>query len=338
MIQIRMEVAGETVTFFTHELPDLDEVTPKWLIEKFGNKEFLDKYAPEGKIEVGVGGGPLDEHPTAEDKRKEDECATTLVAKALGVDDDPALEKILRFVLIHDTKGGAQPFDLSYLVGLVNQQFPNEPEKVFKWASIALEAKYQEQVQYFAAEMENAEIEEIPGPHGQALKLVSIVSDNRQMAKFLRSEVNAAVCIMKKSSGQVQILTNKKFNLTLYDVAQMINLAEQEAEGNVRITDWKKLSAEGTILNGKWFFHYEGRILLNGSPKHPDVPPTQLSLERIKEIVRIGINPQAFEPSRASDCQKGKCTSKPTSNPCPWYKWGLHRCRKIRYEQYEMRN
>lgn len=235
MIKLAIKVAGETVTFITHKLPDLDEAACKWLIEKFGSKKFLDKYAPERKIEVGVGGGLLDEHPTASGERKEDECAATLTAKALGVDEDPALREILRFVVIHDLKGGAQPFDLSYLVGSINRWLPNEPEKAIEWVCLALEAKYQEQVQFFAAKVEaakaefeeNAEIEETPGPHGQTLKLVSIASDNYQMAKFLRSpEVNAAVCILKKSSGQVQILTNKKFNLTLYDVAQMINLAE----------------------------------------------------------------------------------------------------------------
>ncbi len=335
-----MKVAGEKVTFITHNLPDLDEIISKWLIEKFGDKKFLDKYAPDRVIKVGVGGGLLDEHPTASSERKEDECAATLTAKALGVDKDLALEKILKFVLIHDTKGGAQPFDLSYLVGSANQWLPNKPKKVVEGAYLFLEAKYQEQVQYLAAKAEvdkaefeqNAEIEEISGPHGRTLKLASVVSDNYQMAKFFRSpEVNAAVCIMKKSSGQVQILTNKKFGLKLYDVAQMINLAEQKAEGEVRITDWKKLSAEGKIPGGRWFFFYEGQILLNGSPKHPDVPATRLSLKQIREIVKIGISPQTFEPSRASSCQKGKCTSR-SSDRCPWYSLGLHRCRRNRYE------
>lgn len=220
MARFVMRVEGETVFFDTHEAPHLDEIAAKWLIEKFGNKEFLDKYAPNRTLEVGIGGGSFDEHPV-HGERKEDECATTLVAKALGVDDEPALEKILKFVVTHDLKGGVQPFDLAYLVNLLHRQFPNDPEKVIEWATIGLEAKYQEQLQFFTATKQEferaAEIEEIQGPGGQILKMVTVVSDDEQMSKFARSSLGgrAAIVIQKRSSGNVQIYTNKRYGLTL---------------------------------------------------------------------------------------------------------------------------
>lgn len=328
-----IKVAERTVFFETHKAPHLDEITAKWLIEKFGTEEFLDKYAPNRILEIGVGGGPFDEHPTVGDKRKEDECAATLVAKALGVEDDPALEKILNFVATNDLKGGAQPFDLAYLVKLLHCQFPSE--KVIEWASTALEAKYQEQLQFLTVTKQEferaAEVEEVQGQGGQMLKMVTVISDNEQMNKFARFHLGAAIIIQKHSSGNAQIFANKRFGLNLNDIVQVIRFEEQRAKGRIVTTDWEVLKREGKVEGAEeWYYHLEGQMLLNGSLTFPDVPSTRLTLEQIKEIIRIGVNPQAFEPSRAPLCQKGVCTSR-RNNQCPWYPWGLHRCRKIRY-------
>ena len=57
----------------------------------------------------------------------------------------------------------------------------------------------------------------------------------------------------------------------------------------------------------------------------PNVSPTRLSLEKIKEIVIIGINSQNFP----IHCAK---TRRCIFKKCDWYNLGLHRCRKIRFE------
>lgn len=338
MARFKIMVAGEECSFDTHDSPHLDEIAARWLIEKFGDREFLDKYAPDRVIEVGIGGGSFDEHPVNGSARKEGECAATLVAKALEVDDDPALESILRFVSNQDLKGGAHPFDLAYLVRPLHQQFPDDPEKVIGWITFGLEVKYQEQMQFFNATKEEfertAEIEAVLGPNGRTLKMVTLVSDDEQVNKFARSSFggHAAITIQKQSSGNVQIFTNRIYGLTLYDVAQMIRLAEQQAKGLIVVSDWKQLASEGKVDGAEeWYFHHAGQSLLNGSLSFKKVPPTRLSLDQIKEIVKIGINPQLFEESREKYCVEGKCISTGDSQ-CPWYYWGLHRCRLVRYK------
>lgn len=294
-------------------------------------------YEQEGVLLIGVGKGRFDEHPSVNSERKQEECATTLVVKALGVEDDPALEKILQFVLNNDLRAAAHPFDIAYLTGLLHQCHPSNPEKVTEWTMEGLEAKYWEQLRFHTVAREeferNAEVEEVVGPGDRTLRMVTIVSDNEQMNKFARSVHGgeAAIIIQKRSSGNVQLFNNQKYGLVLYDVAQMLRLAEQEAKSNIMTTDWKLLASEGKVEGAEeWFYHHKGQMLLNGSLTAKGVPPTRLSLKQIKEIVRIGINPDTFEPSRTPDCQQGVCTAK-RSNPCPWYNWGLHRCRKIRY-------
>lgn len=350
-------------TIATHHRPHFDEITTIWLFKKFGEAKFpgisqakimyvdagsepsgdMKEYQWEarGILAVGVWGGRFDEHPTLWKEREEGECAATLVAKALGVENDPSLEKILKFVVNNDLKASGSPFDLPYIVKLLHQQHSDKPEIAMEWSMIGIEAKYLEQLQFWTRTKEEfektADIEEIEVFGGHKLKMVAVVSDDEQISKFARSEhgADAAVVIQRCSTGNTQIYMNKKYGLTAYDVAQMIRLAEQEAKGKVITTDWRDLSREGRVEGAEeWYFHHEGQMLLNGSLTAKNIPPTKLSIEKIKGIMRIGINPQAFESSRESKCKDGICTII-SNNRCPWYKWGLHRCRKIRFEMKE---
>ncbi|MDO8515705.1 MAG: hypothetical protein Q7S28_00445 [bacterium] len=313
-------------TIVTHEKTHVDEYEAIRLLRKFGEVMFpgistakviywkmggetpdgrsAEDYERDGVLLVGVGGGRFDEHPTVNVERKAGECAATLVAKALGVQDDPALAEILKYVVANDLKGGAQPFDIASLAKLMHQQHPDNPEMVMEWVLAGLEAKYQEQFQFWTSTKEdferNAQVEEI-ATGGKLIKIVSIISDGDQISKFARSEHGgyAAVVIQKRLSGNVQIYTNKRSGVTLYDVAQMLRLAEQEKKGHVVTTDWDTLSSEGKVAGAEeWFFHKEGQMILNGSLTATGVSPTKLSLEEILDIIRIGLNPALCRANR----------------------------------------
>ncbi len=323
-----------------HERPHLDELTAAWLLKRLGKKKFpgIEKAEiiigtaddkNEEAILLGIGGGPFDEHPR-EEERKEGECCATLVAKHLGVDDAPALEKILKNVLQNDLHGGGDFLGTANVIKVSNRDL----KKVTDWIFFALDNLYREQAAFWTATKrqfeEVASTEEIPGPNGN-LKMVTVMTGDEQIAKYARLN-GAALVIQKQPEGNVQIFTNQKFGLHLYDVVQLIRLAEQERKGEFKTEDWRTLSSEGTVEGSEeWFFHKGIMGLFNGSLSHPDVTPTKLSLKEIKELVKIGVNPAAFEPKRAKGCKAGRCIGT-RKNPCPWYSWGLHRCRKIRYQ------
>jgi len=338
----------------THERPHLDEITAIWLLRKFGEEKFpgistakieyrdssvlceysIEAYEREGILLVGIGGGRFDEHPTVNGSRKEDECCATLVAKELGLEEEPTLKPILKFVRNEDL-GGGQQFDLAGIVKLLHEQFPNDPGKVIDWAIMGLEAKYYDGFQFWNSAKEEFErhavVESFVSQKGETLKMASITSDNEQVAKFARSVVggNAAVVIQKKLSGNIQIYTNRRFGVDLYDVVRMIRLEEQKAKGNVVISEWRALSNEGKVVGSEeWFFHEAGQMLLNGSLTAKDVPATRIPFSRIVELVRIGVS-KSFEPKRAKICLQSVCSSAP-GNKCLWYDFGLQRCRVIR--------
>ena len=336
-----------------HRRPHLDEICAIWLLRKFGEDKFPgaseasmvfegaggddlagfsgDEYEGEGVILIGVGGGKFDEHPGVKTFGKKDECASTLVAKELGIENELALERILRFAKASDLKAGNQPFDMANMVKAMHHANPDDPCLVVNWTMQGLDAKYLEQVNFLAAkgEIQNkASLEEIQGP-GRKIKLAYGVSESEQFNSACRNQ-GAAVVIQKRSSGNVQIYTAKKEGLILDDVARMLRMDEQEAKGNVVTTDWKTLASEGKVEGAEeWWFQRAGQMLLNGSLSCPNTP-THLSLEQIKDIVKIGVNPTCFETNSMEKCKKGICTSTP-GNPCPWYRYGLSRCRKIRY-------
>ena len=351
----------------THERPHLDEIVAIWLLRKFGEQRFPgistaavtftsirrlaeaglkpEEYETQGTLLLGIGGGRLDEHPTMDEGRKAGDCATTLVAKELGVSDDPSLAKILRFVRAADVEGNASPFDISYVVKLLHAKHPDDPNRAMEWALVAIEAKYQEQLRFFTVVKPEfdakAKVEEIAVGQ-KRWRIVSIDSDEDGIHKYARSEygARAAMVIQRRSSGNVAIFGNKQAGVDLREAAKLIRLAEREAKGLSEGTrpqsdatdaspmcprpDDERLLAEGYSPGAEeWFYHKQGQMLLNGSLTQADVPATRLSLDRIAELVKIGVDPARVKPL----CQStGSCLG----DVCDWYAWSLARCVKLR--------
>ena len=331
-----------------HTEPDVDAITGFWLLKKLGEKKFpgiamatiklvptggdlpggLTAYELEerGIICVDTGGGRFDHHPQEEHP---EECAATLVAKYLEVDDDPALDQILRFVANHDLKGSAHPFDVGSICKMYYSVHPDNPAKVIGWVIDALEVKYQEQFMFFSETRkeyeENAKIVGVVLANGETFRVVTIASDDRHVAKYARYQ-GAAVVIVRQSTGHTQIMTQNRFRLRLDDIAAMMRLEEQKAKGTVQTTDWERLRAKGKVLGAEEWYYHEMEALLNGSFTAPKVPPTRLSLERITELVILGVNYTYFPNGTCS--KEGFCVGE----RCSYYPYGLQRCRKLRWD------
>lgn len=328
-----------------HERPDLDAICGIWLLKKFGEAKFpgigkakvkffkgeelidgksAEDWENQGVILVDIGRGKFDHHPASE---YPEECATTLIAKYLDVDDDPALEQILKFVRHTDLQGALNIFDLSSLVKAMHKAHPRR----IVWPLEALEAKYQDQLAFFdqaAEEHKKAEIEEIR-VNNRLLKVLTAISDCQELSRYARSHYGGrvAVVIQKRTSGNVQIFTNQRYGLRLNDTAQMIRLEEQKVKGEILTSDWQTLAAEGAVKGAEeWYFHYNLQSLLNGSLTFSKVPPTNIPLEKIKALVKLSINYTYFPCGK----EPRSCSRK-----CDYYEYGLHRCRKLRFQLHQ---
>ncbi len=140
-IRFQITVAGRKIWFLTHAALHVEEIAAISLLELYGTKEFLKTHCPHGIIHVGVLGGEFDEHPANGEAKKEDECAATLVARALGVRDNEELKEVLSYVLDNDLHGRDQPGGLATYVNMLHRVFSEQTAEIIDWALVAIRAK-----------------------------------------------------------------------------------------------------------------------------------------------------------------------------------------------------
>ena len=333
----------------THLKPHLDEIVAIWMLWRWGKEKYpgvdqaaveywsggkspdnrsAEEWEADGFLLVGVGGGRFDEHRNGQ---ASPECAATLVAKDLGLDDDPALAKILAFTHRIDTRGGSQPFDLFSLTKLVFQHV-EDPEEAFTWAIMALDAKYaeQEQGQVARLELANAEIHDLV-VGGRPCRLAALKTDNTMCVNMARASVAdgglaADVVIAQRSSGHAQIFCNRQ-NWRLEDVARILRVGERSTKGLEEPLDAETLAQEGKVEGAEeWHYQKAGQMLLNGSLSHRDVPVTQLSFEVIVAATILGVRSDHLPHEHCRE------TKQCLGQACSFYCFGLERCQSLRQQ------
>ena len=344
-----MEKSVRIHTIVTHVEPHLDEAVAVFLLRKFGQEDYpgvktasieywperraipggktRKEYEAEGYLFLGTWGGRFDEHQNgdADDWKKDGECAATLVAKDLGINRKPALANILKFTKRVDS-GSSQPFEVSSIMKDLSFYLPGQSEMIMEWVLLALEAKYRSEAEFQDARREYADFrdhEEEIRVGKDTIRLVVVESDNRQIAKVARQN-KVSIIIQRKSTGRVLIFTDKGRKLDIASVARAVRLEEQKKRGNVNITDWRELVRDGTIEEiPEWYFQWDGRMLFNGSISAPDMPATQISLDRIKELVIAGVSGQNLP----RHCQQRRHCIR---SDCRGYCYGFAHCKVIR--------
>lgn len=345
----------------THFRPHFDEMLAIWLLRRFGGKKmpgvreapvcFVDAgiIPPQGadvlereagELWIGVGGGRFDEHPNATRERAQNECAATLVANALGIQDAPQLQEILRFARKKDLNGGGHAFDIGKVAEQMHRYQP--PEMVMNWVFCALDVKFRTQKEFWGVTAQefknNATLTTIDGPSGENITLATITSDNEDVAKFARMS-GCDVIVLGSSRGLVQIFRKGTSKIDLTPVTRTLRIEERRVNNlpDPEPPDWTALSAEGRVDGAEvWHFFISQngnggtQSILNGSLSAPNATPTKLGLARVSELVQITLG-RGFEPTRANRCIAKVC-SHGASNPCPWFAWGLERCRAIHHK------
>jgi len=143
----------------THHGPHIDEIVAIYLLKKYGEIEFpgISKASldfidagtvvpnPDARnsttLYVGVGGGEFDEHPARHQTRKFQECAATLVAKKLGVENYIELQELLYLVRQNDLHGNTKFFELPSLTKILFL-YVFSSEELVEWGISAIEALF----------------------------------------------------------------------------------------------------------------------------------------------------------------------------------------------------
>lgn len=303
--------------------PGVETAEFRTIMEGETREELLDR---KDVLLLGIGDGPFDEHPLPEIELKQ-ECCATLVAKALGLDNNPRWTRILRYAVHTDKSRPNLALDLSRIVMLL-QAHGKTLSQVVQYTKDAVEAAYAEQDTFFKVNL--MDIERVPLRLGGAESWIAVIRKNDSALPRMARYEGAAVVVIRHADDHTQILTTSHLGLDMRDVIRILRIKELEKRGITgdNLPRWVDLERQICEAVQEWFFHLDANNILNGGRSNPDIPATKLSLEEILWAIRTSLE-GGFEPQRQQTCATWQCSSSPTDH-CPWYPLGLLRCRGIR--------
>lgn len=306
-VHLAREIHGRWITFETHPKPHLDEFWSMRMIECHATTAWLDQHAVENMIQLGVGGGEFDEH--GQNLTERTDCCATLVAKSLGLDNDPAYDQILTWLHGADSQGSAHPFDIYTAVKDMNELLPDDPMKVYAWANLFMAAKESAQrdfVRSLSAVKAALSAQQIvtvmnnQAPEGnRELNILIVESDAGMVMKAAVKlmKTRLAVVIQRQPNGSVQIYTNKVTGASLRNVIRLLRIAElRRLESPVDLDNTGQARLPGSInLVPEWFYFYDGEQIFNRSRTNTEAPLTGLTTKVIADCVRQGLD-EHFNP------------------------------------------
>lgn len=300
-----------------------DTIIAIYLLKEFGTKKYLnikqaiieanpnagktghDENLKNGNLLIDLGGGVYDHHGKANPT-----CASVLVAKDLNIAGDPALSKLLRYAERDDKFGLGtiskdqidRAFGLSGLIGSLNKQYPDEPQKIFDYIFPIINAHYKE---------EYVRVHEIPGEYKKLLennkiiklelgdkiklKAVLIESDNISMPGYLRAEVGGRndIVVQRRSSGHVNILTKSQKNkINLDRLVAIIRGAEFYTENGLKIDKkYPELIIPARIPEVQnWYYDPATNSIQNGGVHTELTEATKIPWTNFSKMLEIAFN------------------------------------------------
>jgi hypothetical protein len=353
-----MSIPINTIVIFPRPHPD--NIVAIMLLRLFGKEKFpgvenakidfisklpdgknADDYEREGTLLIDMGGGKFDHHTQEGGKDNSGECATTLVAKYLGVDNDPALKKLLTYVKRDDLEGKGiisndpidRAFGFSGLIMNLNREYSNDPQKIIDITMPIFMSHYVEErkrmtvlpQQWEGLQKDNKtdQFEVFQGK--KMLKVIVVENDDVSLVGFLRAnpKTKADVVVQRLSSGHTNIITKQMRNVNLKDVATMLRIEEaRKKDAVLEVSSIAELS-KAHRLKGveEWYYDTTANSIQNGGIAPEGITATKLSLDEVKEIIKNALNPNAL----ADTCPKTKCSEE----NCNFYDYHLGRCMSI---------
>ena len=229
-----------------HPSPHLEEILALWLLRTFGQEVFpgvqnamlvfwpfgegtpdgrpIAAHEAEGTLALGTALSRLDDHKVRHATPGVITCSAQLVAEALGVANDPALQDMLEYVSKIDSRGGASMFDLANIVKLLQDRdlgvMPDDPKQVIYWAWRGIKALYWNQQRFLqSARQEWARKASVweASYRSKTLRIGEIYSGDRRIQQVGRFFGHCDVVVQhgprEGESGNSQIYINQRIRV-----------------------------------------------------------------------------------------------------------------------------
>lgn len=277
---------------------------------QLGEGETTETLMADGTFPLDIGGGETDHH-----NKSEKTTVSRLVSKLLGVENNPALSKLLQYAERDDFYGKGtlstdpldRAFGLSGLITSLNKKYFKEPEKVIEFSLPLIDCFYTEEEKR-AVEMPKeveeklatgkAQILEVR-QRGKPLKVIFMDTENPSMAGYLRSKLGGAydVVALRISSGHINILTRPAQRVDLRSLAVLVRTQEAQVRGVTLEGEPSTLSLPGSLKEvPEWYYDTATNSLLNGGPNPQNISPTQIDPFEFQKLLELGLSERLWRP------------------------------------------
>lgn len=298
-----------------------DTLLALFLLKRFGEEKFPgvkeaqvefwtnlpeDKKAEdlgkEGYILIDVGEGIFDHHRERKGE-KVVQCVSEIVASYLGVQDDPALKKILAYAKRDDLEGKGtlsedpldRAFGLSGIIMNLNKCYQEDLKAAARIVLQIFEAYYREEEkrtklmpeEWKILKKEKTTREWVCSRGKYKVRVILVHTDNTSLPGFLRAYVHVDLVIVRLSSDHVNIITNQAKTFDLRGLIEKIRKAEAAKKGitlDFSEEEWQKPGFLAGVP--EWFYDTAATTLQNGGVNPQNVPPTQLTDDELNALLK----------------------------------------------------
>jgi hypothetical protein len=279
--------------------------------------EEISQFEKDGVLMIDVGGGIFDHHSRMNGSR---ETVTTLVARALNIENNPELSALFGYVRADELEGLHNRYgDLVHLIKSMYKQGRESNQVVETTLKILHLIQNGQREWHIDVKRELGEkCKEVRVKRfKRKLKVCVIESDSLQVGNYAITVKNYSVVIQKRSTGHVMIQTNQHHNIDLREIIAAIRKRELEMNVYQKPIDVKRLKFEGkSMLVPNWFYHRSLNAFLNGSDALAQTEATKVPFADIIKFVLYGLT---TEESELCDCAEG-------GSICPYRAYGFAKC------------
>lgn len=301
-----------------------DTATSYYILKNFGEKQFpgisqakvvfwtslpngktASELEAEGYLTIDLG-GEFDHHLANEQLGKRTECAATLIASYLGVENDVTIKKLLAWAKRDDLQGKGtlsidpldRAFGLSGIIMNANREYANDPRKaldlIVQIIDLHVREERRRQIE-LPQELEKLEkdglVETFSLRQGSAdLQAIFVETDNIAMAGFLRAARKVDLIIQRRTSGHTNIIMQQLRSIDLRPLIAVLRLSEAEKKSVDIDTNETTLMSAGRVEGiDEWYYDNAANSIQNGGINPEGVTATKLSRTEIINLVKDAI-------------------------------------------------
>lgn len=272
---------------------------------KLPDNQTASQLEANGNILIDVGDGMFDHHKQLVNG-KPIYTSSQLVAIKLGVNDDPALNKLLSYARRDDLEGkgiiSTDPLDRAFgLSGIINnllKAYPTHLDYIVDTVIRIFNAQYVEDEKrtkilpekFRQLKRENKVVEWTVRQNNNTLKVVQLPTDDSSFPGFVRAWGRFDVVIARTPTNHINIITRQVRRINLKNVIRNIRLAEaKKKDSNIYLSELD-LTKQGRISQIPiWFYDTMANTIQNGGVDPQNILPTQLNDDEIRISVTNGL-------------------------------------------------